>query len=1339
MSSSQTAQDDDDIECKYCGKVYTEIECKWCQPCQMNNLKQDFENWTSGNEKVDELIQKMQMGISTLEDRIIEWISYDQFSDIKEISKNDSATLYSAIWLNGPLEYEYEEKEHKRMPDKNVALKYLYNSKNIISEFLNEVKMYFNDVNEVIMYGITKNPGTNDYIIVLEDVYCENCGVIYVNKYDKWCKPCEINNLKQNFKNWTSGNKNIDELIQEMQLKINRPDDIIVEWISYDQFDEIEEMRKNDSVTLYSAVWMDNPVVLKCLHNSQYIIDEFLNEVKSHFNDINEVYIYGISQHPNTSDYTIVLQDDYCANCSEIYTDKSNKWCKPCQINNLKQKFTEWTSGNKNIDEFIQEMQLKINAWDDGIFEWISYDHFSDIKEISKNDSATLYSAIWINGPLVYNAYDEYERVLDKNVALKCLHNSQNIINEFLEEAKSYSSIDKYENNIFGVSQNPDTRDYIMVLQNNYCESCGEMYTNIYNKWCRSCQINNLKQNFSNWTSENKEINEFIQEMQINIKNSDDLIVEWIPYNQFKVIKEVNKTDSATLYSALWVNGPLEYSDDEGNEFKYKRVHNKEIALKCLHNLQDIVNEFLKEVKTYSIDIFKGKVYGITQNPNTSDYIIVLESDYCKNCGEIYAVNYNKWCKPCEINNLKQNFANWTSGNKKIDELIQEMQLKINENDDIIVKWISYDQFNDIKKIGNNSSATLYSAIWVDGQLKYNHSNYKKVTLKCFYNSQNITSEFLNEVNSYSIKYNDNILVTYGISQNPNTNDYIIVLEDGYCENCGEIYADKSNKWCEPCQINDLEQNFTNRASGNEKIDNFIKEMLMNIKRCEDLIVEWIPYNQFSNIKEIIKSDLAIIYSAIWMDGPLIYDYEKEYKRTPNDKFILKCLLGSQSNIDGFLNEVKSYFTQENENGIIKVFGITQNPDTKDYIIVFSNDFCENCGEIYANIKRRWCKLCHINYLKQNLVKTSENEKIDKFLQEMQLKINNYDDVIVEWIPHDRFNDIKKIGVGGFAVIYSAIWKDGPLEYDIFKMQWKRIPNKEVALKCLNNSQNITDEFLNEVKKYSINNDEHILQIYGISQNPDTKDFIMVLQYARGGDFVHYINNYVINWFWYERLFALESIIKGLRKIHDNDMVHRDFHTGNILSSFDEYYIQTKNPISNICISDMGLCGNVNNVDKSSIVGVMPFVAPEVLKQKPYTRAADIYSFGMIMYFVATKRQPFANLAHDSILALSICNGNRPEINEQEAPKCYIDLMKKCWDSNPDNRPNAFEIEELIKLFISNENEEVKNQFEEAEKYRIANLLSIEDDRSPTHPNACYVSRVLNSYTNDLLVDFTML
>ena len=81
----------------------------------------------------------------------------------------------------------------------------------------------------------------------------------------------------------------------------------------------------------------------------------------------------------------------------------------------------------------------------------------------------------------------------------------------------------------------------------------------------------------------------------------------------------------------------------------------------------------------------------------------------------------------------------------------------------------------------------------------------------------------------------------------------------------------------------------------------------------------------------------------------------------------------------------------------------------------------------------------------------------------MQLKIDNYNDIIFEWIPYNQFNKIKEIGKGGFATVYSAIWKDGPLHYISYKKEYSRKPDKKVALKCLHNSENISSEFLNEV------------------------------------------------------------------------------------------------------------------------------------------------------------------------------------------------------------------------------------------------------------------------------------
>ncbi|CAB4444213.1 unnamed protein product [Rhizophagus irregularis] len=116
------------------------------------------------------------------------------------------------------------------------------------------------------------------------------------------------------------------------------------------------------------------------------------------------------------------------------------------------------------------------------------------------------------------------------------------------------------------------------------------------------------------------------------------------------------------------------------------------------------------------------------------------------------------------------------------------------------------------------------------------------------------------------------------------------------------------------------------------------------------------------------------------------------------------------------------------------------------------------------------------------------------------------------------------------------------------------------------------------------------------------------------------------------------------------------------------------------------------------------------------------------MYFVATGQQPFHNCAHDHHLALDICKGVRPEIYEPEAPSCYINLMKKCWDSDPNNRPNIFEVNNLITSFYKSsgvdfyivENEEIEMQFKKAEEYRKASFSSIKNYQAAIHSQAIY-------------------
>ncbi|CAB5329697.1 unnamed protein product [Rhizophagus irregularis] len=104
-----------------------------------------------------------------------------------------------------------------------------------------------------------------------------------------------------------------------------------------------------------------------------------------------------------------------------------------------------------------------------------------------------------------------------------------------------------------------------------------------------------------------------------------------------------------------------------------------------------------------------------------------------------------------------------------------------------------------------------------------------------------------------------------------------------------------------------LKKNFKSWTSGNEQIDNFVQEMqLNNIKGHHDIIFEWIPYNQFYEIKETKKNDFITVYSAIWKDGPLckIFWSDKRTRSSNNKEVALKCLHNSCNPIESLINEV---------------------------------------------------------------------------------------------------------------------------------------------------------------------------------------------------------------------------------------------------------------------------------------------------------------------------------------------------------------------------------------------------------------------------------------------------
>src|SRR5207247_2555284 len=147
-----------------------------------------------------------------------------------------------------------------------------------------------------------------------------------------------------------------------------------------------------------------------------------------------------------------------------------------------------------------------------------------------------------------------------------------------------------------------------------------------------------------------------------------------------------------------------------------------------------------------------------------------------------------------------------------------------------------------------------------------------------------------------------------------------------------------------------------------------------------------------------------------------------------------------------------------------------------------------------------------------------------------------------------------------------------------------------------------------------------------------------------------------------------------------------DYHSGNIFIKA----TKKESAISAIT-GDFGISKSAIESldDDNEIYGIIPYVAPEVFQGQKYTKASDIYSFGMIMWELMTGRRPFWDKSHDTDLIIEICDGLRPPI-VTNAPEGYIELMQKCWHSDPKERPTASDVFDIFKyggkLYWNNEN-----------------------------------------------------
>ncbi|GBC39526.2 kinase-like domain-containing protein [Rhizophagus irregularis DAOM 181602=DAOM 197198] len=339
------------------------------------------------------------------------------------------------------------------------------------------------------------------------------------------------------------------------------------------------------------------------------------------------------------------------------------------------------------------------------------------------------------------------------------------------------------------------------------------------------------------------------------------------------------------------------------------------------------------------------------------------------------------------------------------------------------------------------------------------------------------------------------------------------------------------------------------------------------------------------------------------------------------------------------------------------------------YLIYIGCRYCLTTNIIFGITNKSQCKICErtseisINIDFDNI--NSENIDIEKFL--ISTRSNN-----------------KNNTEGGFGIVYKATLLDGSkYKHDDFLSI--RNKNKLVAIKKFLNIQDISNDFLNELNSLHQCYNNRIIKYYGITKDPKTKEYMIIMNYASGGDLHNYLRKNFNDITWDKKLYILWQITEGLKSIHENDFIHRDFHSGNILCE-----IET---IGKWQIGDLGLSQPAKNTSiNNEIYGVIPYIAPEIFRGFAFSKESDIYSM-----------------------------------------ECYANLMERCWDPDPSKRLSIKEICETIYSwsFNSFKDDVISGQFKQAEKTREelikSKKISPEFNES-LHAKAIYTSRPLRSF-----------
>ncbi|XP_071315876.1 receptor-interacting serine/threonine-protein kinase 3 isoform X2 [Trachinotus anak] len=264
------------------------------------------------------------------------------------------------------------------------------------------------------------------------------------------------------------------------------------------------------------------------------------------------------------------------------------------------------------------------------------------------------------------------------------------------------------------------------------------------------------------------------------------------------------------------------------------------------------------------------------------------------------------------------------------------------------------------------------------------------------------------------------------------------------------------------------------------------------------------------------------------------------------------------------------------------------------------------------------------------------------------------------------------IGSGGFGQIYKA--RHNKLCCD-------------VAIKLLYHDDGSSSSLLREVNMMSRGSNPYVIQVLGVFKgrlpnSGPTEHLGLVMEFMERGSLASLQETLCEALPWPLVFRLANQVALGINFLHSLSpaLLHLDLKPSNVLLDFH----------LNVKLTDFGLArvyhsvSRVSKKDNEEEGGTISYMPPEAfeISYSP-TRASDIYSYGILLWSIVTGKQPYAN-AMSSIVRFRIPQGDRPSLEElrsQAAGRAgltrLMELMIKCWEAKPTQRPSSTECTEI--------------------------------------------------------------